>query len=102
MGVLYPFSKNKGGNFMKRFLSAVVCLALVLTMLPAVALPSAQAAEDAAYTYVTQTPASIIPADNGTKGAWYINGSTFATTPGSANYIEIVDDGYADTGALHV
>ena len=87
---------------MKRILSAVVCLAMVLTMLPAVALLSAQAAEEATYTYVTPTPASIIPADNGTKGAWYINGSTFVTTPGSANYIEIVADGYADTGALHV
>lgn len=87
---------------MKRLLSAVVCLAMLLTMLPAVAVLSAQAAEDGTYTYVGKKPASIIPADNGTKGAWYNNGSTFVTEPGNANYVELVDGGYKDAGVMHV
>lgn len=54
------------------------------------------------YTVMQEKAVSIIPADNGTVGAWYNNGSTFATDAGSANYIEIVSDGCKDAGALHV
>ena len=87
---------------MKRFLSAVVCLALLLTMLPAVAAFSAKAAESTTYTYVQEEPISIAPSDTGTVGAWYNNGSTFVMDAGSANYIEIAQEGNGNTGAIHV
>ena len=54
------------------------------------------------YTVMQEKATSIIPKDNGTVGVWYNNGSTFVTTEGSANYSEVVAEGYKDAGALHV
>ncbi len=89
---------------MKRLISWVLTLVMILGMVPAVAFLAVEssAAESTAYTYVQQKPATIADSDTGTKGAWYNNGSTFVTTEGSANYFEIVKDGYKDAGAFHV
>ena len=89
---------------MKRIISWVLSLVMILGMVPAVAFLAVEssAVESATYTYVQQKPADILSADNGTVGAWYNNGSTFVTTEGSANYIEIVEEGHNDAGALHV
>lgn len=84
---------------MKRILSLVVCFLMILSLLPATTL---FAAESVSYTVVQETPVSLIPKDNSTVGAWYINGSTFTTTPGSANYIEIAEEGNGNAGSLHV
>ena len=54
------------------------------------------------YNVVQEVPVSLIPSDNGTPGAWYNNGSTFVTDAGNANYIEVVENGCKDAGALHV
>ena len=84
---------------MKRILSLVVCFLMILSLLPASTL---LAAEVVSYTVVQETPVSLLPKDNSTVGAWYINGSTFTTTPGSANFIEIAEEGNGNTGSLHV
>ena len=89
---------------MKRLISAVLCLVMLLGMVPAVAFLAveASAAESVTYTIVQEKPVELAASDDGTKGAWYINGSTFVTTEGSANYCEIVESGHEDAGALHV
>ena len=89
---------------MKRLISWVLSLVMILGMVPATAFLAveASAAESVTYTYVQQKPVSIASSDTGTDGAWYNNGSTFVTTEGAANYIEIVEDGHKDAGALHV
>ena len=89
---------------MKRIISWVLSLVMILGMVPAVAFLAVEssAAESATYTYVQQKPVTLASSDTSAVGVWYNNGSTFVTTEGSANYIEIVADGYKDAGALHV
>ena len=87
---------------MKKLISTLLCLVMVLGMIPAVASVPVSAAESTTYTYVKEVPTTLASSDTGTKGAWYINGSTFVTDAGNANYIEVVEDGCKDAGALHV
>ena len=89
---------------MKRFISMVLSLVIILGMVPATAFLTveASAAESVTYTYVQQKPVTIASSDTGTVGVWYNNGSTFDMTEGAANYIEIVEDGCMDAGAMHV
>ena len=89
---------------MKRLISWVLTLVMILGMVPAVAFLAVEssAEESTAYTYVQQKPTTIASSDTGTVGAWYNNGSTFVTTEGAANYFEIVEDGCKDAGAFHV
>ena len=87
---------------MRKLISALLCLVMILGMIPAVASVPVSAAESSTYTYVQETPATLAASDNGTRGQWYINGSTFVTDAGSANYLEVAESGYKDIGSLHV
>lgn len=83
---------------MKRLISWALSLALILSMVPAIGF----AASAAEYTVMSEVPTTIAPSDPGQQYAWYNNWSTFDMTEGSANYCEIVAEGYKDAGALHV
>ena len=83
---------------MKRFLSWLLCLTLMLGMLPAVAAQS----ESDSYTVMAPKSAQIAASDTSTKGVWYNNSTTFSDAAGAANYFEIVEEGFAEAGAFHV
>ena len=88
---------------MKRLISVMLSVMMLLGMLPGAAvLPAGAADVSDSYTIVTEVPASLLSKDSSTKGAWYINGSVFDYTEGAANYTEIAAEGYLDTGSLHV
>ena len=86
-------------NEMKKWLCAILCLVLVLGMIPVFPASAEQSEE---YSIMQEQSATIAPSDQSVKGVWYNNGSTFVTDAGAANYIEVVQDGYMDAGALHV
>ena len=88
---------------MKRVISILVCLVMLLGMVPARELfPIEVSAESDTYTVVQKKAATLAASDTGTKGAWYINGSVFSTETDKANYIEIAEAGFTDPGSLHV
>lgn len=88
---------------MKRMISVLLVLLMLLGMVPAMAfLPVEVSAESDSYTIVQEKTAVLADADTGTAGVWYINGSAFDRTEGAANYIEITQTGCDDTGALHI
>ena len=87
---------------MKKLISMLLCITMLLGMMPAMVFPVLQPSAEAANTTVIQQPIQIAPSDTSAVGVWYNNGSVYNTTPGSANYIEVVSDGCDDTGALHV
>jgi len=76
---------------MKRFLSAILCFVMLLGMLPAIGLP--------VFGQTVMVPTTIADSYTGAGYVWY-NGTGYTSTDGM--YVEIVEDGADDVGAMHI
>lgn len=87
---------------MKKLISMMLCLAMLLSMLPAMAFLTVETSAAESGTTLVQVPVDIAASDTAAVGVWYNNGSVYNTTAGAANYIEVVESGCDDIGALHI